>query len=267
MSAMDAFTATSNHTYSSISHPATTWSTSQSSRTVRRLSLCLIQLAHARQISTFHPSTDIFACPIPEQVGATAPFILRCGAATDVPRRSAAVPPQLIQGTRCRFGGSEDPVFTPKNVVHRGQQSGRYVRSGPHWQFWTASLIQHSRYDPHALRTRPFVPRHPCSPPPDQLCTSSCTYRSEFPRMPNAHAAQHAGTSPPPFQPLEDLISTSLSSSAWSVLSPFTKAGPNENPAQGHNEDMARLLGIKSVRRAFKLGCEKKGTCVTPPSN
>lgn len=28
---------------------------------------------------------------------------------------------------------------------------------------------------------------------------------------------------------------------------------------------MARLLDIKSVRRAFRLGCEKKGACVIPP--
>jgi ribonuclease H2 subunit B len=58
-----------------------------------------------------------------------------------------------------------------------------------------------------------------------------------------------------PFQPLSSLISTISASPAHSLVAPFTK---EKAPTAGWNEDVDKLLGIKSVRRVFKLCCERK---------
>lgn len=61
-----------------------------------------------------------------------------------------------------------------------------------------------------------------------------------------------------PFQPLSSLISTAASSSAHGLLAPFTK--PTKDVVKSEwNEDVGRLLGMKSVKRCFKLCCDKKG--------
>lgn len=59
------------------------------------------------------------------------------------------------------------------------------------------------------------------------------------------------------FQPLSSLISTVSSLSAHSLSAPFTK--PPEGTKVGFNEDVGRLLQLKSVKRVFKLCCERKG--------
>ena len=64
-----------------------------------------------------------------------------------------------------------------------------------------------------------------------------------------------------PFQPLSSLISTAASSSTHGLPAAFTK--PAKDTTKGEwNEDVGRLLGMKGVKRCFKLCCEKKGTWV-----
>ena len=59
------------------------------------------------------------------------------------------------------------------------------------------------------------------------------------------------------FQPLSDLISTASSSSTFSLPLPFTR-DPGSS-TETFNEDISRLLAVPSVRRAFRLCCERKG--------
>lgn len=65
-----------------------------------------------------------------------------------------------------------------------------------------------------------------------------------------------------PFQPLSDLITNAASLSAFALPEAFSRAtnGKTE-PAksEGMNEDIARLLALKSVRKVFRLCCERKG--------
>jgi len=60
-----------------------------------------------------------------------------------------------------------------------------------------------------------------------------------------------------PFQPLSSLISTAASSSTHALAQPFTN--PKQAPKGEYNEDVSRLLGMKSVKRVFRLCCDKKG--------
>ncbi|ORX40686.1 ribonuclease H2, subunit B [Kockovaella imperatae] len=67
-----------------------------------------------------------------------------------------------------------------------------------------------------------------------------------------------------PFQPLSDLISTVSSSPMFALTPPFTSS--SSAVRGGWNEDVEKLLNLKSVRRAFKLCCEKKVAPIGPPS-
>ena len=57
------------------------------------------------------------------------------------------------------------------------------------------------------------------------------------------------------FQPLGDLIAQASVDPRFALPEPFSK----EPAGSGFNEDISRLLAIKSVRRVFKACCEKKG--------
>lgn len=56
------------------------------------------------------------------------------------------------------------------------------------------------------------------------------------------------------FQPLGDLIAQASVDPRFALPEPFSK----EPAGSGFNEDISRLLGIKSVKRVFKACCEKK---------
>jgi ribonuclease H2 subunit B len=56
------------------------------------------------------------------------------------------------------------------------------------------------------------------------------------------------------FQPLEDLIAQAGVDPRFALPEPFSK----EPAERGFNDDISRLLSIKSVRRVFKACCEKK---------
>ncbi|WVQ84931.1 hypothetical protein IAT38_007094 [Cryptococcus sp. DSM 104549] len=74
---------------------------------------------------------------------------------------------------------------------------------------------------------------------------------------------------PPPFQPLSDLIYAASISSTFSLPLPFTSDPKGKAPATGdeaRNDDIDRLLAIKSVRRVFKACCEKKVVPAVPAS-
>lgn len=58
------------------------------------------------------------------------------------------------------------------------------------------------------------------------------------------------------FQPLPDLISQASVNPIFALPEPFSKEPKKEG---GWNEDIARLLSCKGIRRVFKLCCEKKG--------
>jgi ribonuclease H2 subunit B len=57
------------------------------------------------------------------------------------------------------------------------------------------------------------------------------------------------------FQPLGDLIAQASVDPRFALPEPFSK-GP---AGVGFNEDVGRLLEIKSIKRVFKACCEKKG--------
>jgi len=57
------------------------------------------------------------------------------------------------------------------------------------------------------------------------------------------------------FQPLGDLIAQASVDPRFALPEPFSK----EPAGAGFNEDVSRLLAIKSVRRVFRACCEKKG--------
>lgn len=67
------------------------------------------------------------------------------------------------------------------------------------------------------------------------------------------------------FQPLSDLIISASSLSAFSLPEAFSTASTSAETPAGRaqsgqiNEDVSRLLGIKSVRKVFRLCCERKG--------
>ncbi|WWD19530.1 hypothetical protein CI109_103991 [Kwoniella shandongensis] len=75
------------------------------------------------------------------------------------------------------------------------------------------------------------------------------------------------GASPPPFQPLSDLISAVSTSSQFSLSPPFV-ASSSKTPSsyERFNEDLSTLLETKSVRKVFKACCEKKVVPMAPPS-
>jgi len=57
------------------------------------------------------------------------------------------------------------------------------------------------------------------------------------------------------FQPLGDLIAQVSVDPRFALPEPFSK----EPAGQGFNEDISRLLAMKSVRKVLKACCEKKG--------
>jgi ribonuclease H2 subunit B len=57
------------------------------------------------------------------------------------------------------------------------------------------------------------------------------------------------------FQPLGDLVAQASVDPRFALPEPFSK----EPAGSGFNEDISRLLAIKSVRRVFRACCEKKG--------
>jgi len=65
-----------------------------------------------------------------------------------------------------------------------------------------------------------------------------------------------------PFQPLSSLISTAASSSAHALAPPFTS--PKQATKGEYNEDVSRLLGMKRVKRVFRLCCDRKGASCRP---
>lgn len=62
------------------------------------------------------------------------------------------------------------------------------------------------------------------------------------------------------FQPLSDLVAQASVNPDFALPEPFSREAIKGG---GFNEDVGRLLAIKSVRRVFKLCCEKKGTTHT----
>lgn len=62
------------------------------------------------------------------------------------------------------------------------------------------------------------------------------------------------------FQPLSDLVAQASVNPDFALPEPFSREAIKGG---GFNEDVGRLLAIKSVRRVFKLCCEKKGTIPT----
>lgn len=57
------------------------------------------------------------------------------------------------------------------------------------------------------------------------------------------------------FQPLSDLIAQASVHPGYALPEPFSK----EPVKAGWNEDVARLLALKGVRRVFKACCDRKG--------
>lgn len=62
----------------------------------------------------------------------------------------------------------------------------------------------------------------------------------------------------PHFQPLPDLISQASVIPSFALPEPFSKE-PLKGGGGGFNEDVARLLSLKVIRRVLKACCEKKG--------
>lgn len=56
------------------------------------------------------------------------------------------------------------------------------------------------------------------------------------------------------FQPLSDLIAQASVNPEFGLSEPFSKEGVKA----GWNEDVARLLAFKDVKRVFKACCERK---------
>ncbi|WVO12513.1 hypothetical protein L204_100113 [Cryptococcus depauperatus] len=71
----------------------------------------------------------------------------------------------------------------------------------------------------------------------------------------------------PPFQPLQDLLSAVTSFSAFSLPPAFASDSKGKAPATETNEDINRLLKLKSIQQVFKACCERKSVPVIPPSH
>ncbi|ORY26709.1 ribonuclease H2, subunit B [Naematelia encephala] len=68
------------------------------------------------------------------------------------------------------------------------------------------------------------------------------------------------------FQPLSDLVSTASALPAFALDPPFTNLTKGVDYKVGWNDDISYLLSLKTVRRVFKLCCERKAIPSAPPS-
>ena len=97
---------------------------------------------------------------------------------------------------------------------------------------------------------------------PDSEAMSGVSYASSSARKRRQGTANRQ-TASSSFQPLSDLISSITSSAEFAVAAPFAQGEPS-GASPSLDTDMGRLLRLKSVRRAFKLCCDRKGESSWP---